>query len=72
MIYADTAATLRGVCDRLASTERFVLDTEFVGERTYLPVLELIQVSTPAETALIDCRAVPSLDPLFEILADEG
>lgn len=71
VIYADTAATLRGVCDRLASTERFVLDTEFVGERTYLPVLELIQVSTPAETALIDCRAVPSLDPLFEILADE-
>jgi len=68
--YVDDAATLRAVCERLAKTERFALDTEFVGERTYLPVLELIQVATPDETALIDCRAVPSLEPFFKVLAD--
>ena len=68
--YVDAAATLRAVCERLAKTERFALDTEFVGERTYLPVLELIQVATPDETALIDCRAVPSLEPFFKVLAD--
>src|SRR5258705_397630 len=70
VVYVDGAAALRGVCERLADTERFALDTEFVGERTYVPVLELIQVATPSETALIDCRAVPSLEPFFAVLAD--
>lgn len=68
--YVDNAATLRGVCERLAATDRFALDTEFVGERTYLPALEVIQVATPAETALIDCRAVSSLAPFFAVLAN--
>ena len=69
-VYVDSAASLRGVCDHLVKAERFALDTEFVGERTYVPALELIQVATPAETALIDCRAVPTLDPFFAILTD--
>ena len=51
---------------------RFALDTEFVGERTYVPTLELIQVATDDEVALIDCHAVPSLDPVFAVLADEA
>jgi ribonuclease D len=68
--YVDSAATLRGVCERLAETDRFALDTEFVGERTYVPALELIQVATPTETALIDCRAVSSLQPFFAVLND--
>lgn len=69
--YVETADALREVCAHLATVPRFALDTEFVGERTYLPVLELIQVATETETALIDCRAVPSLDPFFAVLADE-
>jgi ribonuclease D len=68
--YVDSAARLRTVCEHLAGVERFALDTEFVGERTYVPALELIQVATPAEMALIDCRAVPALDPFFAILTD--
>ena len=47
---------------QLAAAPRFALDTEFVGERTYVPALELIQVATAEEVALIDCRAVSSLD----------
>jgi ribonuclease D len=68
--YVESAAGLRAVCEHLAQAERFALDTEFVGERTYVPALELIQVATPAHTALIDCRAVPSLEPFFAVLAD--
>jgi ribonuclease D len=68
--YVDTAARLRSTCEHLATVERFALDTEFVGERTYLPALELIQVATPSATALIDCRAIPALDPFFAVLAD--
>ncbi len=68
--YVDSAARLRTVCEHLAGVERFALDTEFVGERTYVPALELIQVATPSELALIDCRAVPALDPFFTVLTD--
>ncbi len=70
VVYVDSAADLRSICDHLARAERFALDTEFVGERTYVPALELIQVATPAQTALIDCRAVPSLEPFFAVLGD--
>ncbi len=72
LVYVDDAVALRKVCERLAGVERFALDTEFVGERTYVPVLELIQVATAEQVALIDCRAVLSLDPFFALLSDGG
>ncbi len=68
--YIDSDAALREACARLAHVPRFALDTEFVGERSYVPVLELIQVSTGDATDLIDCRAVPALDPFFALLRD--
>lgn len=70
VVYVDGAVALERVCERLAVAERFALDTEFVGERSYLPVLELVQVATEEDVALIDCRAVPALDPFLAVLAD--
>jgi ribonuclease D len=69
-IYVDDADGLRRVCTQLSRASRFALDTEFVGERSYVPALELIQVATDDLVALIDCRAVPSLEPVFALLAD--
>jgi ribonuclease D len=68
--YVDGDAALQRVCARLAAVPRFALDTEFVGERTYVPALELIQVATAEEVALIDCRAVSSLAPFFALLSE--
>lgn len=70
--YVDDAARLESVCQRLRGVERFGLDTEFVGERTYTPQLELVQVATPTEYALIDCRAVTveGLQPFLDVLMD--
>jgi ribonuclease D len=70
IVYVDGPATLRSVCAHLKTVERFGLDTEFVGERTYVPRLELIQVATPTRCALIDCQAVESLDPFYKLLWD--
>lgn len=67
--YVDTDDALQRVCAHLAAAPRFALDTEFVGERTYVPALELIQVATGEQVALIDCRAVSSLEPFFAVLA---
>lgn len=69
-VYVDSAARLATVCEHLASVERFGFDTEFVGERTYVPQLELIQVATPTECALIDCQAVRDLSPFFEVVCN--
>lgn len=68
--YVDGDAALARVCRHLSAAPRFALDTEFVGERTYVPALELIQVATADEVALIDCRAVESLAPFFAVLSD--
>lgn len=68
--HVESAEALEAVCAHLAEAERFALDTEFVGERTYAPQLEVIQVATRTEAALIDCRAVPALDPFFAVLFD--
>jgi ribonuclease D len=70
-VYVDDTAGLRAVCRELAAEERFGLDTEFVGERTYVPQLELVQVATRSQCALIDCQLVRSLDPFFELLWNE-
>jgi ribonuclease D len=69
-VHVDNARLLSEVCSHLAGTRRFALDTEFVGERTYYPKLELIQVASREQVALIDCRAVEDLGPFFEILAN--
>lgn len=66
----DDRRALRTLCERLAAEKRVGIDTEFVGERTYVPQLELIQVATAERTALIDCRAVGSLEPFFALLLD--
>jgi ribonuclease D len=70
--YVDSDAALEGVCAQLTKAPRFALDTEFVGERTYVPALELIQVATATEVALIDCRAVSTLAPFFAVLSAPG
>jgi len=49
---------------------RLALDTEFVWERTYRPVLGVVQVATDRSVALIDALAVTDLGPLFSVLTD--
>jgi ribonuclease D len=50
------------------------LDTEFVGEDSFVPKLELIQVATEQTAAIIDFPAVLSeggLDEFWEVVCDE-
>jgi len=65
-----TPEALASVCRDLKVAGRFALDTEFVGERTYLPRLCLVQLATTEFIALVDTLAVGSLDPLWDLVAD--
>ncbi len=70
--WVDTPAALDALCERLARHAWFVLDTEFLREKTYYPKLCLVQVATPEEAACIDPLALSDLTPLLGLLADRG
>jgi ribonuclease D len=71
-LITDTES-LRRLCGRLAATDFVTVDTEFMREKTYWPVLCLVQLAGPDEAAAIDPLA-PGIDlgPLFDLLADPG
>ena len=63
---------LEDAIDRLGRSDFVTIDTEFIRETTFWPVLCLIQLATPDTTALIDPLA-PDIDltPFFRLMADE-
>jgi ribonuclease D len=51
-------ADFERLVDELCRTNAYALDTEFHRERTYLPVLAVVQLATPDRIALVDALAV--------------
>jgi ribonuclease D len=69
-LITDTEA-LAEFCARQKSAEFVAVDTEFMRERTYWPILCLVQVAGPEESIAIDPLA-PGLDlaSLLDLMAD--
>jgi len=67
-----TQKDLEAVIAELAKSEFVTVDTEFIRETTFWPILCLIQMASPGVTALIDPLA-PGLDlkPFFALMANE-
>lgn len=71
--YVTDQPALESLCRTLRQSPRLALDTEFVGEDTFIPRLELIQVATATTAAVIDFPAVQasgSLDTFWELICD--
>lgn len=71
--YITNSAALETLCKQLRSSPRLALDTEFVGEDSFIPKLELIQVASSEIAAVIDFPAVQtngSLAPFWELICD--
>ncbi len=71
--YITDPPALENLCRRLQRSTRIALDTEFVGEDTFIPRLELIQIASTEESAAIDFPALGgqgSLDHLWTIICD--
>ena len=73
MTLIDTTDGLAAFCQRQAQTEYITVDTEFMRDKTYWPLLCLVQVAGPEAAAAIDPLA-PGIDlaPLFALMADPG
>ncbi|MCW5693408.1 MAG: ribonuclease D [Pseudolabrys sp.] len=67
-----TSADLAAVCERMATHEFVTVDTEFLRETTYYPLLCVAQMATDDEAVVIDALA-PGIDltPFYQLMANE-
>ena len=65
--------TLAAFCDHQKGEQFITVDTEFVREKTYYPILCLVQIAGPEEEAVIDAMA-PGIDlsPLAALFANKS
>ena len=64
---------LAEACARMARHPFVTVDTEFLRERTYYPLLCVAQMASPDEAVVIDTLAQGiDLSPFFDLLADEN
>lgn len=64
-----TTEELKNLCERLAKSDMVAVDTEFIRQYTYWPMLCLVQIADDNESACIDPLADGiDLAPLFELM----
>jgi ribonuclease D len=71
MALIDKTDALAAFCRKQAEARYITIDTEFMRDKTYWPLLCLVQVAGPDEAAAIDPLA-PGMDlkPLLDLMAD--
>src|SRR6202045_931873 len=67
-----TTPELTAACSRLARHPVITVDTEFLRETTYYPLLCVVQMASPEEAVVVDTLADGiDLKPFFALMADE-
>ncbi|MGR4065381.1 MAG: ribonuclease D [Vulcanimicrobiaceae bacterium] len=66
----ESGAELQALCDRVASSQRVAIDTEFHAERSYAARLMVVQLAFEDGVAIVDPKAVPDLAPLIAVLGE--
>jgi ribonuclease D len=67
-----TTPELTAACSRLARHPVITVDTEFLRETTYYPLLCVVQMASPEEAVVVDALADGiDLKPFFALMADE-
>lgn len=68
-----TTPALSALCERLSSEDFVTVDTEFMREHTFWPILCLIQIAGETEEAIIDPMAKGlDLAPFYDLMANEA
>jgi len=70
--YIDNNQALAEFCASISDCQYCALDTEFVREKTYYPLLALIQLATETEQACIDPLKIDDFSPLVEIFENQS
>src|ERR1700681_4514254 len=68
-----TTSELAAACKRMAAHPFVTIDTEFLRETTYYPLLCVAQMASPDEAVVIDALATGiDLRPFFALMANEA
>lgn len=69
----STTPDLAAACDRLAQHKVITVDTEFLRETTYYPLLCVVQMASADEAVVVDALA-PGIDlkPFFDLMSNEA
>ncbi len=65
-----TTTELADFCRKARAGKTVYFDTEFVREASYWPSLELVQINTGEEIALVDFPSVSDMSPFWELMHD--
>ncbi|MGY3698039.1 ribonuclease D [Bradyrhizobium sp. USDA 3240] len=69
----STTSDLAAACDRLAQHKVITVDTEFLRETTYYPLLCVVQMASADEAVVVDALAPGiNLKPLFDLMSNEA
>ena len=63
--------TLKRFCNKCNKEKVLAVDTEFVRENTYFPVLCLVQIASETFSAVIDPLAEIDMKPVWELLSNK-
>ncbi|MDW3095426.1 MAG: ribonuclease D [Gammaproteobacteria bacterium] len=63
-----TVTDLESFVERISPSPWLAMDTEFLRESTYYPILCLIQIATDETSACIDVLSIDHIDPLLKLL----
>ena len=72
LVYVDSDDTLKEICcilDKCSEQDFIAVDTEFTRNRTFFPILNLIQLAFGSRVYLIDPQSGISLEPFFRSFA---
>ncbi len=69
-ILLSSGPELQALCEQLKTAAAFGIDTEFIGETSYMPILCLIQISIGDQVHLVDPMALDDLSPLLALVSD--
>jgi len=70
-MYIDTPEKLQKLCEAIKTADNICFDTEFMRERTFFPILCLIQLGVDGKQYAVDPLAGMDLTPLLEILTSD-
>lgn len=70
--FIDNKDSLSTICEQFSHSEFLALDTEFVRQTTYYPILALIQICDGEQIAIIDPLAIDDLSPLMSVLYNKN
>lgn len=64
-------STLKKFCNKCIKEKVLAIDTEFIRENTYYPVLCLVQIASNSFSAVIDPLSEIDMEPVWQILSNE-